>query len=107
MTPKEKERRLQKLHEQERKLLLMTPEARAAHDEQQIKKSLAWYEYLSRVQGPRKPQRGDDVYPPWSFSDDPSLALLPGEEFHRNPWSIAPRPFNSEQQPGAAKAAGS
>ena len=107
MTPKEKERCLWKLHEQERLLLLMTPEERVAHDKRQIKKTLAWHEYLARVRGPGKPQRGDDIYPPWSFSDDPRLALLPGEEFPRNPWSIAPRPFNSEQQPGAAKAAGS
>ncbi len=104
MTPNEKERRLRKLHEQERLLLLMTPEARAAHDEQKLKKSLAWHEYLRRVRGPGKPQRGDDVFPPWSLADRPSLALLPSEEFPRNPWSIAPRPLSSEQQPGAAKA---
>ncbi len=102
MTPKEKERRLRKLHEQERLLLLMTPEERAAHDKRQIKKSLAWDEYLARVRGPGKPQRGDDVYPPWSFPDDPSLALLLGEEFSHNPWSITPRHFSTEQQPSAA-----
>ncbi len=103
MNPKEKERRLRKLHQQEQRLRLMTPEERAAHGKLQLKKPLAWHEYLARVHGPGKPQRGDDEYPPWSYADDPSLALLPGEEFPRNPWNRTPRPVSTEQQSTAAK----
>jgi hypothetical protein len=105
MNLKERERRLrraQELEEQQRQLFHMTPEARAVHDKPQIKKSLAWNEYLRRVHGPGKPQRGDDEYPPWSLSDHPRLTLLPGEEFPRNPWNIKPRSFSTEQQPSAA-----
>jgi hypothetical protein len=102
MNPIDTKGRLRKIHEQEQQLRLMTPEARAAHDKQQLNKSLAWSQFLSRVRGPGKPQRGDDVYPPWSLSDDPTLALLPGEEFPRNPWNVTPRPLSTEQQPSAA-----
>lgn len=49
MTPKERERRLWKLHQQERQLALMAPEERAAHDQQELKKTLAWSQYLARV----------------------------------------------------------
>ena len=98
MTPKERERLLWKLHQQERQLALMTPEERAAHDQRQLKKTLAWSQYLARVRGPGKPQRGDDEYPPWSFGDAPSLALLPGEEFPRTPWNRTPRPVSIDQQ---------
>ncbi len=102
MTPKEKEQRLRKLHQQEQRLILMTPEERAAHGKLQLKKPFAWSQYLRRVHGPGRPQRGDDEYPPWSYADDPSLTLLPGEEFPRSPWNIKPRPFGAEQQPCAA-----
>lgn len=102
MTPKEKERRLRKLHEQERLLLLVTPEERAARDKQQITKVLAWHEYLRRVYGPGKPQRGDDMYPPRSFGDAPSLALLPSEEFPRTPWNRTPRHVSTGQESAAA-----
>ncbi len=105
MNPKERERRLRKLHQQGQRLLLMTPEERAAHDKLQLKKSFAWSQYLRRVHGPGKPQRGDDEYPPWSYADDPSLALLSGEEFPRNPWNRTPRPVSTEQQPSAAMTA--
>jgi hypothetical protein len=87
MNPNDRERRLrflQELEKQQRRCFLMTPQEQNAHDKQQITKSLAWHEYLARVRGPGKPQRGDDVYPPWSLSDDPSLASLPGEEFPRS-----------------------
>lgn len=102
MNPSERERRLRKIHEQERQHFLMSPEERDGQDKQQLKKPAAWHQYLARVRGPGKPQRGDDVCPPWSYADDPSLALLPGEEFPRNPWNRMPRPVRAEQQPSAA-----
>lgn len=98
MNPKDQNKRLPLLEAQRRHLNLLTPEERAAHDRQQIGKTLAWCEYLRRVRGPGKPQRGDDSYPPWSFADDPGLALLPGEEFPRSFWNRTPRPASTEQQ---------
>ena len=100
MNPKERARLrlLQERRERQRQLALMTPEERAAHDQQQLKRALAWNQYLARVRGPGKPQRGDDEFPPWSFADDPSLQLLPGEEFPRTPRNRTPRPVSIDQQ---------